>query len=39
MEKHIMAIDAFEPNKTYFACLEKNVARYSDRIKANRFAI
>ena len=39
MEKHIMAIDAFEPNKTHFACLEKNVARYSDRIKANRVAI
>ena len=39
MEKHIMAIDAFEPNKTYFACLEKNVARFSDRIKVNNIAI
>ena len=39
MEKYIMAIDTFEPNKTHFACLEKNVARYSDRIKANRIAI
>ena len=39
MEKHIMAIDAFEPNKTYFACLEKNVARFSDRIKSHRIAI
>jgi len=39
MEKHIMAIDAFEPDKTHFACLEKNVARFSDRIKSNRVAI
>ena len=39
MEKYIRNIDAFEPNKTHFACLEKNVARYSDRIKANRIAI
>ena len=39
MEKHIMAIDAFEPNKTHFACLEKNVARFSDRIKSHRIAI
>ena len=39
MEKHIMAIDAYEPNKTHFACLEKNVARFSDRIKVNNIAI
>ena len=39
MEKYIRNIDAFEPNKIHFACLEKNVARFSDRIKSNRFAI
>ena len=39
MEKYIRNIDAFEPNKTNFACLEKNVARFSDRIKSNRVAI
>ena len=39
MEKYITNIDAFEPNKIHFACLEKNVARFSDRIKSHRFAI
>ena len=39
MEKYVSNIDAFEPNRTHFACLEKNVARFSDRIKVNRFAI
>jgi len=39
MEKYACNIDAFEPDKTHFACLEKNVARFSDRIKSHRIAI
>ena len=39
MEKYAHNIDAFEPHKIHFACLEKNVARFSDRIKSHRIAI
>ena len=39
MEKYIRNIDAFEPDKTHFACLERNVGRFSDRIKSHRIAI
>jgi FkbM family methyltransferase len=39
MEKYIKNIDAFEPDRLHFACLERNVARFSDRIKSHRFAI
>ena len=39
MEKYVSNIDAFEPDKVHFACLEKNVARFSDRIKVNNIAI
>jgi|TARA_Y100000590_G_C15665472_1_gene994280 FkbM family methyltransferase len=39
MEKYIKNIDAFEPDRVHFACLERNVARFSDRIKSHRFAI
>ena len=39
MEKYARNIDAFEPHKIHFACLEKNVARFSDRIKSNKIAI
>ena len=39
MEKYVRNIDAYEPDKVHFACLERNVARFSDRIKSNRIAL